>query len=272
MISMLHFTISCVLSTATSYWHNLVASVAKDYVQQDLTFAISNEADYQDEIKLMGLEDWGEDVSVGIFAPNNIRYPMWEELYPESLLEFVDKFFDNDLKPHLRSEPAPRKSKKPPPIQRVVGSTFSKFMQTPSRASLVKLCQDDAPKCNDAKKHLHEVVIRFEGSKEVIFGEINMAYNDLPVGTALEGEFPIYLFSAMGSKEITQVSPQPSDENDIIFFLKYRSSIRPTVSDRELHRREEKKEREQKKRKKAREEEVKKRKAAKAESDPKDEL
>jgi len=269
----------CPVSIATSYWHNLVASVAKDYVKQDLTFAISNEEDYQEEIKLLGLEDWGEDVTVGIFASNNVRYPMWEELYPDSLREFVDKFFDDDLKPYLRSEPAPRKSKKPPPIQRVVGTTFTKFMQTPSQASLIKLCQDDVSKCGDAKKHLHEVVIRYEGSEEVIFGEINMAYNDLPVGTVLEGEFPIYLFSAKGSKEITQISPQPADENDIIFFLKYRSSIRPTVSDRELQRREEKKEREQKKRKKAREEEIKKRKAAKAEaeaakekSDPRDEL
>ncbi len=240
-----------------------MASIAKDYMKRGLTFALSNEEDFPTDIKMMGLEDWGEDVSVGIFAPNNVRYAMWEELYPDSLREFVDKYFDNDLKPYLRSEPTPRKSKKAELIQRVVGSTFSKFMQNPSRASLIKLCMEDAPKCDDAKKHFHEVVIRYEGSEEVVFGEINTAYNDLPVGTKLDGELPIYLFSAKGTKEITQVSPQPTDENDIIFFLKYRSSIRPTVSDRELQRRAERKEKEQKKRKKAREEELKKRKAAK---------
>ena len=253
----------CYVLAATLYWHNLIASVAKDFVKEDLSFAISNEDDFPTDIKVMGLEDWGEDVSVGIFAPNNVRYPMWEELYPDSLREFVNKFFAKKLKPFLRSEPVPRKSKKPEAIQRVVGTTFTKFMQNPSRASLMKLCMDDAPKCGDAKNHFHQVVIRYEGSDEVVFGEMDMAYNDLPIETVLDGELPAYLFSAKGSKEITQISPAPADENDVIFFLKYRSSIRPTVSDRELDRREERKTKEQKKRKKEREEELKKRKAAK---------
>ena len=213
------------------------------------------------DIKLLGMEDWGEDVTVGIFAPQNVRYPMKEELYPETLREFVQDFLKGKLTPHLRSESVPRKSKGAL-IQTVVGSTFEKFMSNPSKNCLIKLCMPEAKDCEDAEKHFNEVVIRYEGSEEVIFGEMNMALNDVPIGTKYDGDLPVYLFQAKGSKDIVQVSPQPTDENDIIFFLKYRNSIRPTVSDRELDRRAEKKKKEKKKR---REEEEKKKKKKKDE-------
>lgn len=237
--------------SATTYWHNLIASVASSFPGQDISFAIANEDDFLTDIKVLGLEDWGEDISVGIFAPGNVRYPMKEELYQDSLREFIEEFLNGDLEPYLRSEPVPKKSKGSL-VQTVVGSTFNKFMNTPEKNSLIKLCMPDANGCEDAKKHFEQVVIRYEDS-EVVFGEMNLALNDLPVGTKTEGDFPIYLFSARGSKDIVQVSPKPTDENDIIFFLKYRNSIRPTVSDRELDRRAEKKKKEKQKRQKEKE-------------------
>ncbi len=238
-----------VVCPATSYWHNLVASIAKDFKDQDLTFAIANEEDFPTDIKVLGMDDWGEDIIVGIFAPDNVRYPMKEELYADSLREFVSEFLAGSLEPYLRSEPVPKRSKTAL-VETVVGSTFQRFMNNPDRASLIKLCMPDARDCEDAEKHFEQVVIRYEGSQEVVFGEMNMALNDIPIGTKLEeAELPAYLFSAAGSQSIAQVSPKPTDENDILFFLKYRNSLRPTVSDRELDRRAEKKKKEQKKRK-----------------------
>ncbi len=233
--------------------------MANDFKKQDISFAIANEADFTTDIKILGLEDWGEDITVGIFAPHNIRYPMKEELYGETLREFVQDFLGDSLEPYFRSESVPRKLKGAA-IQTVVGTTFQKFMSNPSKASLIKLCMTGAQGCEDAVEHFHQVVIRYEGSEEVVFGEINMALNDLPRGVTLDdgGDLPAYLFSARGEKaDVVQISPRPTDENDIIFFLKYRNSIRPTVSDRELDRRAERKKKDQKKRK---EEEKKKKK------------
>ena len=238
--------------TATKYWHNLIASVAKDFKNQDLTFAIANEEDFATDIKVLGMDDWGEDIIVGIFAPDNVRYPMKEELYQDSLRDFVTEFLDGSLEPYLRSEPVPKKSKKGALVETVVGTTFQKFMNNEKKASLIKLCMPEAKDCADAEKHYEQVVIRYEGSEEIIFGEMNMALNDVPIGTKLEDpELPAYLFSAAKSANIVQVTPRPADENDILFFLKYRNSLRPTVSDRELDRRAEKKKKEKKKRKEA---------------------
>lgn len=243
---------------ATNFWHTLIASVAKDFKQQEISFAIANEADFTADIKLLGMDDWGEDIAVGIFAPQNVRYPMKEELYADSLREFVRDFLAGSLEPYLRSESVPKKPARGSVVETVVGSTFKKFMSNSKKASLLKLCMPDANGCEEAEGHFNQVVVRFEGSQEVVFGEMNLALNDVPIGTQLDADLPAYLFSAKGSDEIVQVSPKPTDENDILFFLKYRNAIRPTVGDRELERRAEKKKKEQKKKpeqaKKAKEE------------------
>lgn len=225
---------------ATTYWHGIIATVANDFKEQDISFAIADEVAFPTDIKVLGMDDWGEDIIVGIFAPHNLRYPMKEELYPDTLREFVQSFLDGELKPYLRSEPVPKKSKWSV-VETVVGSTFQKFMRNEKAASLLKLCMPEANGCEEAEKHFEQVVIRYEGSQEVVFGEMNMAFNDVPAGTELDPDLPAYLFSAKGSSDITQVSPKPADENDILFFLKYRNSIRPTVGDRELERRAQKK-------------------------------
>lgn len=212
--------------------------MAKDFTDRNISFAIANEGDFITDIKVMGLEDWGEEISVGIFASQNVRYPMKDELNPSTLQVFVNEFLSGNLQPYLRSEPAPRKSKKTDLIQRVVGTTFTKFMHQSSKSSLIKLCMADAHKCEDAEKHFNKAAMRYEGSKEVVFGEMNLALNDVPVGTVLDGELPIYLFCAKGSKDPVPLSPSPTDENDIVFFLKHRNQLLPTVSERELDRRE----------------------------------
>ncbi len=236
-----------------------MASVAKDFIDRNISFAIANEADFPVDIKIMGLEDWGEDISVGIFAPHNIRYPMNDELSPDTLLEFVNEFFNGNLQPYLRSEPVPRKSKKTDLIQRVVGTTFEKFMYDSSKSSLIKLCMEEAHKCEDAEKHFYQIAMRYEGSKEVMLGEMNMALNDVPAGTVLDDELPTYLFCDKGSKDLVLLSPSPTDDSDILFFLKHRNHLYPTVSDRELDqraRRQEKQKEERERKKKEMKEEL----------------
>ena len=219
--------------------------MAKEFINHNISFAIANEEDFLTDIKILGLEDWGEDISVGIFAPHNVRYAMKEELDPDNLWEFVDAFLNDKLEPYVRSEPVPRKVKNAA-IQQVVGLTFTKFMSNPSASCLIKLCMNEAHKCADAEKHFQALVVRYEGSEEVVFGEMNMALNDVPVGTVLEGELPIYLFHSKGSKDFVPVSPVPVDENDLIFFLKNVHHIRPTVTPREVRQREQKKQQKKK--------------------------
>ena len=67
---------------------------------------------------------------------------------------------------------------------------------------------------------------QFKGVKNLFFSEMNVALNDPPVGTSISS-LPTFLFSPSGSKEISPVTPQPKDEADLAFFLKYKQNIKP---------------------------------------------
>lgn len=66
--------------------------MAKDH--RDITFAIANEADFEDKLKDLGLDDTGEEISVGCFDDKGRRYRMEpdEEFSEDSLREFIEEF------------------------------------------------------------------------------------------------------------------------------------------------------------------------------------
>ena len=235
-----------------------------------MSFAIANEADFEVDMKKLGLSDWGDDIAVGIWASRNTRYPMKEDLSSDSLREFVQEFLNKKLKPHLNSEPPPKENKWSL-VKTVVGSTFEKIVLNPTRNVLIKLCIPEDPDCKEAEEYFPKVAARYEGSDEIMFGEMNLNYNDLPPGITTNGELPSFLFSAKDSRDIVQVSPKPTDESDILFFLKWRHSIQPTVREDEVERRaaarqaQRRKEKTKKEEKKQKEKEQKKRKATKDE-------
>ena len=62
--------------------------MADDFSGQ-LTLAISDEAEFNDELTSLGLDDWGEDVAIGIWRTPKEKYPMMEEYDTETLREFI---------------------------------------------------------------------------------------------------------------------------------------------------------------------------------------
>ena len=63
--------------------------IASD-LQGQLTFAISDEQEFEDELKSLGFDDWGEDVAVAIWASTREKYRMSDELDVDSLREFIE--------------------------------------------------------------------------------------------------------------------------------------------------------------------------------------
>ncbi len=210
----------------------MLASVAKDYTsagKKQLAFAIADEQEFPTDIKLLGLSDWGEDVAVGIFAKDGIRFALTEELTSVSVKEFIEDFLGKGLRPKLNSEPTP-KSNKGSGIKKIVGNTFEKFMNDKSKNRLIKLCMPDAPDCKKAGEYFPKVVARYEGMDEVVFGEMNMALNDVPPSIKMDGLLPSFLFARKGSKDIIHVAPKPTDDADLVFFLKVYDNLSVVMS------------------------------------------
>ncbi len=65
----------------------LLLQVAKHFAGSNLKFAICNEDEFADEIKSLGFEDTGEDVSVGCFTEKQkFRMKPTEEFEMEDLV------------------------------------------------------------------------------------------------------------------------------------------------------------------------------------------
>ena len=61
-----------------------------DDFSSTLTFAISDEVEFSDELTSLGLDDWGEDVAVAIWGSPREKYPMMDEYDDiETLREFI---------------------------------------------------------------------------------------------------------------------------------------------------------------------------------------
>ena len=55
-----------------------------------LTVAISDEEEFEDELKSLGLDDWGEDVAMAIWASSREKYRLDEEYDRDSLRKFIE--------------------------------------------------------------------------------------------------------------------------------------------------------------------------------------
>ena len=62
--------------------------IADDFSSQ-LTFAISDEDEFGDDLKTLGFDDWGEDVAIAIWVSSRQKYRMTEDFDSESLTEFI---------------------------------------------------------------------------------------------------------------------------------------------------------------------------------------
>ena len=204
-----------------------MASVAKDFVNTDVVFTIANEDDFPGDLQILGLSDWGEDVAVGLFATRPAKYRMTEELSPASLRQFVQDYLDGSLEPYLTSELPPREAKSAL-VKTVVGSTFKKIVLNPEKNVVVKLCiPSGVEACVKAKEWYPKVAEKFRGVDDLVFAEMNVGLNDPPLGTDADN-LPAFYFSARGSAEMVPVTPTPTDDADLQFYLKHRVQIKPT--------------------------------------------
>lgn len=84
---------------ATQFWRQKVLEVANDH--RDITFAIANEQDFEEQLKELGLDDSGEEINVGCFDDKDRKYRMEpdEEFSEDSLREFVENFKEGKISP-----------------------------------------------------------------------------------------------------------------------------------------------------------------------------
>ncbi|RWS16392.1 Protein disulfide-isomerase A4-like protein [Dinothrombium tinctorium] len=179
---------------ATQLIRKKVLKVANKF-RGKVTFAISKEEDYEHELRDLGLDDSGEDVNVGFFKSQNIRYAMPPDEFDEEKLEtFVQDVLDGKIKQKIKSQPEPANNNGAVTI--VVGSTFKKLVTDNPRNVLIEFY---APWCGHCQKlePIYLQLAQHYASKrdKISIAKIDATSNDYPEIYNVSGFPTIYYVS-----------------------------------------------------------------------------
>ncbi|KFM80827.1 Protein disulfide-isomerase A4, partial [Stegodyphus mimosarum] len=182
-----------------------ITKVAKDY-KGKITFAISDEEEFEDELIQLGLDDSGEDVNVGFFESRKVRYRMepTEDFSAEELRTFVENVLEGNVPKHVKSQPVPKDNKGP--VLVVVGSTFEELVTKSTKDVLIEFY---APWCGHCKKlepEYKKLGKAFANNDKVVIAKIDATANDYPEEFKVDGFPTIYYIPAADKKNLITYS------------------------------------------------------------------
>jgi protein disulfide-isomerase A4 len=121
----------------TQYWRNKILKVANSY-KNKYTFAIADEEKMASLLKEFGLEESSEDINVGCYDKDGLKYRMEDddEFTSESFEEFIVQLNKGKLKPYFKSQVIP-KQPVVNGIYTIVGKNFDKIVKDKTKNVLV---------------------------------------------------------------------------------------------------------------------------------------
>ncbi|XP_054722821.1 protein disulfide-isomerase A4-like [Uloborus diversus] len=188
-----------------------VAKVAKDYTGE-ITFAVSNEEEFEDELVQLNLDDSGEDVNVGYFESRKIKYRMEpeEDFSADVLKNFVQDVLNGDVPRHIRSQLIPKQNKGP--VITVVGSTFEELVMKNKKDVLLEFYAPWCGHCKQLEPIYKNLGKKFRDNDKVVIAKIDATANDYPTNFDVNG-FPTLYYVPASSKKPMQYDGQRTLED-----------------------------------------------------------
>ncbi|EDO32930.1 predicted protein [Nematostella vectensis] len=208
---------------ATQFWRSKVIEVAKDH--RDITFAIANEEESEQELKDFGLAESGEEVNVGCFDKEGRKFrmdPDEEEFSEDSLREFVEEFKAGNLKPIIKSQPVPKSNKEPVTV--VVGKTFDEIVNDPKKDVLIEFYAPWCGHCKALEPTFKKLGKHFRNDKNIVIAKIDATANDVPSTYAVEG-FPTIYFATSKDKKNPIKFDGGRELKDLIKFVEEKATV-----------------------------------------------
>jgi protein disulfide-isomerase A4 len=206
----------------TQIWRKKVLNVAND--MKDVTFAISNEEDFTEELKRVKLDDSPEEVNVIIYDDDDRRYPMEpdDEFDEEVLTEFVEKYLAGKLKPMYKSEKTPKKNKGP--VKVVTANTFDEIVMDETRDIMIEFY---APWCGHCKKLTpvyKKLAKKFKDNDGVVIAKMDATANDIPNNIYKAEGFPTIYWAPAGSKKKPSKYSGGRELDDLVEYVEENST------------------------------------------------
>lgn len=181
----------------TQYIRKKIVEAAKEFVGSNLKFAISNEEEFEEEIKKLGFEDSGEDVNVGCFTEKQkFRMKSVSEFEVEDLKEFIEDLRTGKVRPYMKSMPIPKSQEGN--IKKIVANNYDEMIHKVKKDAVMFF---HAPWCGHCKEFdtVYKKVAKkmLKNNENIVFGKMDGTSNDIPyMFPPLKGYPTIFFLSA----------------------------------------------------------------------------
>eukprot|EP00088_Acartia_fossae_P059160 TRINITY_DN6994_c0_g1_i2.p1 TRINITY_DN6994_c0_g1~~TRINITY_DN6994_c0_g1_i2.p1 ORF type:complete len:684 (+),score=152.98 TRINITY_DN6994_c0_g1_i2:49-2100(+) len=181
----------------TQYIREKVLAVAKHFRNSTLSFCISNEEEFTDELKALGLEDSGAEVNVAAYSEKQkFRLEPEDDFDAEILGNFVEGLRTGKVKPYMKSLPVPKKQDGP--VLKIVANNYDDEVHKVKKDAVMFFY---APWCGHCKEFdpVYKKVAKklLKENENIVFGRMDATSNDVPyMFPQLKGYPSIFFISA----------------------------------------------------------------------------
>ena len=181
----------------TQYIRNMVLEVAKRFYGSNLKFAISNEEEFEDEIKALGFSDSGNEVNVGIYTEKQkFRSDLDGDFSSEYLLQYIENLRTGKVQPYMKSMPVPKNQDSI--IKKVVADNYDAEMHKVKKDVVIFFYAPWCGHCKEFDPVFKKVAKKMSKTNEnIVFGRMDGTANDIPyMFPPLKGFPTIFFLSA----------------------------------------------------------------------------
>lgn len=198
-----------------NYWRAKLITLAKKY--SDITFAISDEVEFKEELKLLNLNDKMEDIVIALWTSEREKYIYTDDDVATSDIDkFLIDFKTGKIKQFHRSQPIP--AKQVGPVQVVVGSTFKEIVEDETKDVLIEFYAPWCGHCKALAPIYKTLAKKYHDNDKLVIAKFDATVNDAPSLYEFSG-FPTLFFVAAGTDIKPVVYEGEREVKNMVEFL-----------------------------------------------------
>ena len=120
-------------------------------------------------------------------------------------------------------------------MKTIVGSTFEDIAYNPNEHVVMMLYSPKVKECQEASKWYPKAAERFhKKQKDILFGDINVELNDVPLQFLKFDGLPTFLYSPKGSsgeESLVKMLPVPESDTELLRWLRKNYDLKPPPKD-----------------------------------------
>eukprot|EP01063_Lacrimia_lanifica_P026493 TRINITY_DN357_c0_g1_i3.p2 TRINITY_DN357_c0_g1~~TRINITY_DN357_c0_g1_i3.p2 ORF type:complete len:501 (+),score=298.38 TRINITY_DN357_c0_g1_i3:68-1570(+) len=208
---------------------NTLAPLAEKF-KDELQFVIMGEGAHTQQNR----NDLQGKGVIMIHDPNDDKKKFkWEPAVDGELEEWLAKYINKDLKPHVKSE-APFEPVAPGEVQPVSGNTFDKYVMDPTKDVMIEFY---APWCGHCKRFspiYDELAETLKDEKNILIAKIDNTANENTYKNYKVGSFPTIKWATSKDKLNPVLYEGAREVEDIVAWIKEHATVKLSMSNEEL--------------------------------------